>query len=51
MNSKEAQKIARLVLDDLTDRRGFRQAWDDCDRDTRKEMRDTVARIIEQAAT
>jgi hypothetical protein len=31
-------KIAKRVLEDMTDRRGFRQEWDQCDKDVQKEI-------------
>lgn len=35
----KAWKIVDAILDDLTDRRGFRQTWDETDDDVQAEIR------------
>lgn len=35
------RKIVRTILDDVTDRRGWRQEWDEFDQDVKQEIRDT----------
>jgi hypothetical protein len=45
MESVEA-RIIRLILEDLNDRRGFRQAFDDCDEDIQIEIRDAWRTIV-----
>lgn len=44
---KKARDIVRRVLDDLLDRRGFRQTWDGCDEDIKKEIRDSLRGAVE----
>lgn len=36
---EKAKKIVDLILEDMTDRRGFRQAWDEVDEDIRDEIK------------
>ncbi|MCK9568810.1 hypothetical protein M0R72_07715 [Candidatus Pacearchaeota archaeon] len=43
----KAQMIVDKILDDLTDRRGLRQEWEQVDRETQKEIRAEWRRIIE----
>lgn len=43
----KARKIVRKVLDDLLDRRGFRQEWDGCDQKDKAEIRDSLRRVVE----
>jgi hypothetical protein len=49
--SDERQHIARRIVDriiaDLTDRTGFRQAWDHTDEDIQTEIRSTWEQIAE----
>ena len=45
---KLAQKIVRKVLDDLLDRKGFRQEWDGCDQQTKIEIRNRLREIVER---
>ncbi len=42
---KLASKIVRKILEDLLDRRGFRQTWDGCDEEVKKEIRETMQEI------
>jgi hypothetical protein len=44
---KKARAIVRRVLDDILDRRGFRQTWDGCDEQIKKEIRDSLRRVTE----
>lgn len=43
-----AQRAVRRLIEDLVDRRGFRQVWADMDEDVRKELEQTWMRIIQQ---
>lgn len=45
---KLAQKIMRDLLKDITDRRGWRQQWDQFDEDVKVEIRKTHTDIIEK---
>lgn len=45
MESKEA-RIVRLILEDLNNRRGFRQAYDSCDENIQNEIRDAWREIV-----
>ena len=47
MESIEA-RIVRLILEDLNDRRGFRQAFDSCDEDIQIEIRDAWREIVKK---
>ncbi len=40
------EDIVAAIIKDLTDRRGFRQEWDQCDAETREEIRSTWADIV-----
>ena len=44
-----ARDCASEVLSDITDRSGWRQAWDDFDRDIKIEIRKAHAQIIARA--
>lgn len=44
--AKKAKRAAKAVFADLSDRRGFRQALDECDADVIKEIKTTIADII-----
>ena len=48
MNIEKAREIADAIIDNLTDRRGLRQEWDNIDEDVQAEIRETWAGIIEQ---
>jgi hypothetical protein len=47
-----AEKIADLIIDDLTDRGGLQNEWEGIDRETRAEIRSTwidlARRVIER---
>lgn len=43
---KLAAKIVRAVFADLFDRRGFRQEWDGCDEEIKKEIRRSLTGIV-----
>ena len=47
--SGDASKVGQAILDDLTDRRGFRQEWDQCDPATQDEIRATLGYIAIEA--
>lgn len=47
--SAEATKAVRRLLDDLTDRRGLRQAWDEIDEEIQGEIEVRWAEIIDAA--
>ena len=34
--------LARIAIDEITSRRGFRQVWDECDLDVQKEIIKTL---------
>lgn len=42
-----AQAIVRKILDDLLDRRGFRQTWDGCDEVIKKDIRNALRTVTE----
>ena len=42
-----ATKIVDGIIKDLTDRRGFRQEWDMCDKDIQKEIREAWIEIVD----
>lgn len=42
----KAEKIVDKLLADLTDREGFRQKWDETDRDTQREIRKAWITIV-----
>lgn len=46
--SAAAKKAAKAVMTELKDRRGIRQAIDDCDSDVIKELTTTLAQIIDK---
>ncbi len=48
MKIRFAEKVVFRIVDDLTDRRGFRQAWEECDHDTRIEIVKTWLAIVER---
>lgn len=50
MSEKEklARKIADAILQDVTDRRGWRQEWEGFDEDIQKEIKDTWVQIIKK---
>jgi hypothetical protein len=43
-----AERIVTDIIDDLTNRRALRQAWDDIDEDIQQEIRDTWAVIVQR---
>lgn len=42
-----ARRIVRKVLDDMFDRRGFRQEWDGTDQQTKAEIRRSLTTIVQ----
>jgi hypothetical protein len=42
-----ARRIVRKVLDDLLDRRGFRQVWDGCDQQVKADIRRSLVAVVE----
>lgn len=54
MITDSAQEIVQAIEDDLTDRRGLRQAWEGIDDDIREEIlaawREKVTAILARAA-
>jgi hypothetical protein len=44
-----AERIALAILRDVTDRRGWRQEWDQFDDDVRRELAETWVKLIRQA--
>jgi hypothetical protein len=51
MASPLAKKIAKAILDDVTDRRGWRQEWDMFDDDVKREIKRTWHKLIDKALT
>jgi hypothetical protein len=45
-NVKKATRIRDKVLDNITDRRGWRQEWEEFDVDVQQEIESTLYRII-----
>jgi len=45
---KVAKEIVKAVLDDVTDRRGWRQEWDRFDSDIQQEIRETHTDIVKK---
>jgi len=45
-NDKLAAKIVRKILDDLCDRKGFRQAWEGSNQDIKVEIRNKLRAIV-----
>lgn len=43
-----SMNIAKAIMDDLLDRRGIRQAIEECDDEVREEILHTMASIIEE---
>ena len=41
-----AELIVDAILDDLTDRRAFRQIWDECDAEVKREIRTTWVNLV-----
>ena len=41
-----AEIIVDRIIEDLTSRRGFRQAWEEIDDDIKEEIRDTWIEIV-----
>jgi len=41
-----AEKIVSDIVEDLTDRSGIGDAFEDCDEDIQKEIKDTWERIV-----
>lgn len=46
--SPMAKKIAKAILDDVTDRRGWRQEWDQFDDGVKREIKQTWHEIIDK---
>lgn len=46
MNQKTARTKAQAVITELTDRKGFDAIWDDCDRETKRDIITAIANII-----
>lgn len=44
----KSEKIRDAILKDITDRRGWRQEWDQFDGDVQNEIRSTWLNIIEK---
>lgn len=44
--TKLAERILKRLMDDFTDRRGFRQEWDLVDKDVKDEWRETWKAMI-----
>jgi hypothetical protein len=44
-----ADRAVDAIINDLTDRRGLRQEWEQIDKDTQKEIRETWASLIRLA--
>lgn len=49
MDNKTAKRIVKEIIDDLSDRRGLRQEWEQIDDDTQHEIRDTWVKIVLKA--
>ena len=47
MSSDRAKNIVAALLEDLTDRRGLRQAWDSIDEDVQEEIIEEWVEIVE----
>lgn len=43
---KRARNIVRKVLDELLDRKGFRQVWDGTSQEIKIEIRDSLREIV-----
>ena len=41
-----ARRAVAKIIRDMTDRRGFRHAWDDCDEDVRAEIETEWTRLV-----
>jgi hypothetical protein len=46
MKKTVCERICDAILKDATDRRGWRQAWDDFDDDTQDEIKSTWLNLI-----
>ena len=44
--AKKSQRAAKAILTDLEGRRGIRQAVDECDAETIKEIKTTIANLV-----
>lgn len=49
--SKLAKRITKVVMDDMLDRRGFRQTWDGCDPDTQNEIVNSLEKLVDAELT
>lgn len=49
MEDKTAFKIVERIIEDLTDRRGLGQEWDQIESSVRAEIKDTWVRIASNA--
>lgn len=43
-----AERAVDAIIDDLSDRRGLRQEWEQIDRDIRKEIRAEWIKLVEK---
>ena len=46
MNEETAKKIVDAIIDDLSDRRGLRQEWEQTDDETQQEIKDEWVAIV-----
>jgi len=46
MEREKAKKIVAALIEDFTDRRRFRQEWDNCDDDVREEIEEQWITIV-----
>ena len=46
MTREAAVKIVDALIEDITDRRGFSQEWDNCDEDIQQEIREQWITIV-----
>ena len=44
--AKKSQRAAKAILTDLEDRRGIRQALEECDAETIEEIKTTIANLV-----
>lgn len=51
MASDAAKKIVEAILQNLTDRRGLRQEWDQIDDEIQNEIREAWERIVDATLT
>lgn len=46
--SDKAKQIVKAILADVTDRRGWRQAWDEFDEDIKQEIQESWEGIVNE---